>query len=148
MSLVTRIEKEYLAAYKAKQEVTLLVLRAVKTACKLKQVELGRELDDADVLAVLQKEAKQRQEAMEQFTGANRPDLAEKEAAELVVLQSFLPEAMPEEELAGVVDATIAELGATSIKDMSKVMQSIMQAHKGRVDGKALSALVKARLAG
>ncbi len=148
MSLVKRIEQEYLAAYKAKQEVTLLVLRAVKTACKMKQVELGRELEDADVMAVLQKEAKQRQEAMEQFTAAGRTDLTEKEEAELVVLKSFLPEAMPEDEVKALVEATVTELGASSIKDMSKVMQAIMQSHQGRVDGKTLSSLVKARLSG
>ncbi|GAB7080696.1 GatB/YqeY domain-containing protein [Megalodesulfovibrio paquesii] len=146
MSLTQRIEQEYLAAYKAKQETVLLTLRAVKTSCKLKQVELKRPLEDADVLGVLQKEAKQRQEAIDQFTAANRQDLADKEAAELVVLKSFLPEAMSEEALAAVVDETIARLGAASIQDMGKVMQTVMAEHKGKVDGKALSALVKARL--
>ncbi|MCA1945797.1 MAG: GatB/YqeY domain-containing protein [Desulfovibrio sp.] len=146
MSLIQRIEQEYLAAYKAKQETVLLTLRAVKTACKLKQVELRRPLEDADVLGVLQKEAKQRQESIDQFTAAGRDDLAAKEAAELAVLRMFLPEAMPEEALRAVVDETVTHLGAASIQDMGKVMQAIMAEHKGKVDGKALSALVKARL--
>ena len=146
MSLTQRIEQEYLAAYKAKQETVLLTLRAVKTACKLKQVDLKRPLEDADVLAVLQKEVKQRQESIEQFTSAGRQDLAEKEQAELVVLKTFLPQALSDDELKAVVDETVASLGAASIQDMGKVMQAIMAAHAGKVDGKALSALVKARL--
>lgn len=146
MSLTQRIEQEYLAAYKAKQETVLLTLRAVKTACKLKQVELRHPLEDADVLGVLQKEAKQRQESIDQFTAAGRDDLAAKEAAELAVLRMFLPEAMTEEALRAVVDETVTRLGADSIQDMGKVMQTIMAEHKGKVDGKALSALVKARL--
>ena len=85
-------------------------------------------------------------DSIDQFTAANRTDLAEKEAAELAVLKTFLPEAMSEEALRAVVDETIARLGAASVQDMSKVMQAIMAEHKGKVDGKALSALVKARL--
>lgn len=148
MSLQERIEKDYLVAYKAKDEVRVLVLRALKSACKLKQVELLRPLDDNDVLGVIQKEAKQRQESIAQFTAAARQDLADKEAAELAVLQGYLPQALSEDELRAVVEETVTRLGAASIQDMGKVMQTILAEHKGKADGKLVSALVKTRLAG
>ena len=92
------------------------------------------------------KEGKQRQDSIEQYTSAGRQDLADKEAAELAVIQSYLPKPLTEEELTALIDATIAEVGATSPREMGKVISAIMATHKGRVDGKALSAAVKARL--
>ena len=146
MSLTTRIEQDYIAAYKAKDALRLGVLRLLKTAAKNLQVELMRPVTDEELATVIQKQAKQRQDSIEQYTSAGRQDLADKEAAELAVIQSYLPKPLTEEELTALIDATIAEVGATSPREMGKVISAIMATHKGRVDGKALSAAVKARL--
>ena len=146
MSLTTRIEQDYIAAYKAKDALRLGVLRLLKTAAKNLQVELMRPVTDEELASVVQKQAKQRQDSIEQYTSAGRQDLADKEAAELAVIQSYLPKPLSEEELTALIDATIAEVGATSPREMGKVISAIMATHKGRVDGKALSAAVKARL--
>ena len=98
------------------------------------------------MLDLIIKEGKQRQDSIEQYTSAGRQDLADKEAAELAVIQGYLPKPLTEEELTALIDATIAEVGATSPREMGKVISAIMATHKGRVDGKALSAAVKARL--
>ena len=145
MSLTTRIEQDYIAAYKAKDALRLGVLRLLKTAAK-NLVELMRPVTDEELATVVQKQAKQRQDSIEQFTAANRPDLAEKEAAELSILKDYLPEPLSEEELAAAIDAAIAALGVTNMSGMGKVIQSVMGDYKGRVDGKAVSAAVKARL--
>ena len=150
MSLFEQIEKDYIQAYKAKDSVRLTVLRLLKTAVKNKLVDLcrpGGTLDDGEMMDLIIKEGKQRQDSIEQYTAAGRNDLADKEAAELVVLQSYLPKPLTEEELTAVIDAAIAETGAASPRDMGKVISAVMAAHKGRVDGKVLSAAVKARLA-
>lgn len=150
MSLFEQIEKDYIQAYKAKDSVRLTVLRLLKTAVKNKLVDLcrpGGTLDDGEMMDLIIKEGKQRQDSIEQYTAAGRSDLADKEAAELVVLQSYLPKPLTEEELTAVIDAAIAETGAASPRDMGKVISAVMAAHKGRVDGKILSAAVKARLA-
>ena len=149
MNLFERIEKEYIEAYKAKDTLRLGVLRLLKTSVKNKLVELkrpGGSLSDAEMLDVIIKEGKQRQDSIEQFTAANRPDLADKEAAELSILQDYLPKALSPEELDAVIGATISELHATSPRDMGRVIAAIMAAHKGQVDGKALSEAVRARL--
>ena len=149
MSLFETIEKDYVQAYKAKDAVRLTVLRLLKTAVKNRLVDLcrpGGTLDDAEMLDLIIKEGKQRQDSIEQYTSAGRQDLADKEAAELAVIQSYLPKPLTEEELTALIDATIAEVGATSPREMGKVISAIMATHKGRVDGKALSAAVKARL--
>ena len=144
MSLFETIEKDYVQAYKAKDAVRLTVLRLLKTAVKNRLVDLcrpGGTLDDAEMLDLIIKEGKQRQDS-----SAGRQDLADKEAAELAVIQGYLPKPLTEEELTALIDATIAEVGATSPREMGKVISAIMATHKGRVDGKALSAAVKARL--
>jgi len=139
MSLTTRIEQDYIVAYKAKDALRLGVLRLLKTAAKNLQVELMRPVTDEELATVVQ-------DSIEQFTAANRPDLAEKEAAELSILKDYLPEPLSEEELAAAIDAAIAALGVTNMSGMGKVIQSVMGDYKGRVDGKAVSAAVKARL--
>ena len=141
MSLFETIEKDYVQAYKAKDAVRLTVLRLLKTAVKNRLVDLC-----AEMLDLIIKEGKQRQDSIEQYTSAGRQDLADKEAAELAVIQSYLPKPLSEEELTALIDATIAEVGATSPREMGKVISAIMATHKGRVDGKALSAAVKAHL--
>ena len=146
MSLTTRIEQDYITAYKAKDALRLGVLRLLKTAAKNLQVELMRPVTDEDLAGVIQKQAKQRQDSIEQYTAANRKDLADKEAAELVILKEYLPEQLSEAELTAAIDAAIAALGVTGMSGMGKVIQSVMGEYKGRVDGKAVSTAVKSRL--
>ncbi|MDR1856547.1 MAG: GatB/YqeY domain-containing protein [Desulfovibrio sp.] len=149
MSLLERIEKDYVQAYKAKESVRLSVLRLVKTAVKNRLVALSRPggtLSDEETLEVLVKEGKQRQDSIDQFTKAGRTDLADREAAELAILQEYLPSPLTPEEISQAVDAAVAVVGATSSKDMGRVMSEIMSKHKGRVDGKALSEAVRRRL--
>lgn len=146
MSLAARIEKDFLTAYKAKDELTVSVLRMLKTAVKNRQVELMRPPTDEEVLAVVAKQVKQRQESVEQFKAAGRAEMAAKEAAEQVVLEGYLPTRLTEDELAALVDEVIAATGAAGMKDMGKVMSAAMAKAAGRADGKLLSSMVKSRL--
>ncbi|MGE9985146.1 GatB/YqeY domain-containing protein [Desulfovibrio sp. SGI.169] len=150
MSLSEQIEKEYIQAYKAKDAVRLTVLRLLKTAVKNRLVDLrrpGGSLSDEEMLDVIIKEGKQRQDSIDQYRAANRADLADKEAAELKILQEYLPRALSPEELTALIENTVTELQAASPKDMGRVISTIMGSYKGRVDGKVLSEAVKKRLA-
>lgn len=146
MSLLEQIEKDFIVAYKAKDSLRLGVLRLLKTAAKNLQVEQMRPVTEEELLALIQKQAKQRQDSIEQFTAANRTDLADKEAAELTVLKDYLPEQLTAEELDAAVGAAIEATGAAGMAGMGKVIQEVMAKYKGRVDGKLVSAAVKARL--
>lgn len=147
MSLLNAIEKDYLTAYKARDEVRVAVLRMLKTAIKNAAVELRREPNDGEVLDLVARQLKQRKESIEQFTKGGRPELAERERLEMEVLQGYLPTQLNPEELECAVDAIIAQTGASGMKDMGRVMQALTAKHKGQIDGKAASALVRARLA-
>lgn len=146
MSIAEQIDKDYIQAYKTKDQVRLGTLRLLKTAAKNRQVELMRPLEDNDYMDVLLREIKQRQDSIEQYTAAGRTDLAEKESAEASVLQAYLPAQLSEAELAEVVERTVAPLLDGGMKNMGKAISAIMAEYKGRVDGKAVSAAVKARL--
>lgn len=144
--LLARIASDYTSAYKAREQQRLDVLRLLKTAMTRLEKELKRDLTDEDAMQVLLKEAKQRKDSIDEFTKAGRQDLADKEAAELAILEQYLPTPLTTAELEAAVDEAITETGASSMKDMSSVMQRVMQQHKGRVDGKSVSALVRSRL--
>ncbi len=146
MNLVKLIETDYIAAYKAKDNLTLNVLRLLKTAMKNFQVEHKKEPDDADVLDLLSKQYKQRQDSIAQFTHANRLDLAEKENAELSVLQRYMPVQLQGEKLEAAVKKAIFACGASSARDMGKVMQILLVEYKGQIDGKVASEMVKKAL--
>ncbi len=146
MSIAEQIEKDYIQAYKAKDQVRLGTLRLLKTAAKNKQVELMRPLTDDDIMTVIIRELKQRQDSIEQFTAAGRSDLADKEAAEAEVLKGYMPAQLTEEELAEVVEKVCEPLLEGGMKNMGQAISAIMAEYKGRVDGKAVSAAVKARL--
>ena len=146
MSLSERIEKDYVTAFKAKKTDEVAVLRMLKAAVKNKQVDLRRELTDSEILDVLAKQVKQRQESIDQFRAAGRIDLAEIEEREHLILRTYLPTALSSIELEEAVALTIQTLGASGMKDMGKVMNAILGEHAGRVDGKELSALVRAKL--
>ncbi|MEF3695837.1 GatB/YqeY domain-containing protein [Desulfolutivibrio sp.] len=146
MNLTDRIEKDYLAAYKARDEVRVSVLRMLKSAAKNRQVELLRPLSDDELAEVLVKQAKQRRESIEQFGRAGRDDLRDKEERELSVLIEYLPSPLTEDELLREVDQAIAELGAQSVKDMGRVVSAVLAKHKGRADGKRVSDMARSRL--
>src|SRR5262245_3626575 len=147
MPIIDQIDRDLTQAMKARQAERLSALRMIKTALKLRQTEVGDQMDDAESLRVLTTLLKQRRDAAEQYRAAGRPDRAEKEEAEGVIIQSYLPEAPGEEELAAVLEETIKETGASSMKDMGSLMKAVRAKLAGKnVDGKALSDLVKARL--
>lgn len=147
MSLLQKIDADYIEAYKAKATVKVAVLRHLKTAIKTRMAE-GRDkgVTDDDVLDLIAKQVKQRKDSFEQYTKAGRDDLAKVEAEELGELEQYLPRPLDDEELAAAIDKAVADLGATGVQDMGKVMQAVLNAHKGQVDGKKASALVRSRL--
>lgn len=151
MSLKDRISEDIKTAMKAKDKLRLETVRSIKKVI-LEEESTARgkgqdELTADQELAILTRLAKQRKDAIEQYNNANRSDLAEKEAAELTIIEEYLPAQMSDEEIAAVVDDLIAKTGAASAKDMGKVMGPAMKALKGRADGAKVQALVKAKLA-
>lgn len=147
MSLLSRIEQDYITAYKAKDALRLSVLRLVKAALKNLAVDKRRDVTEEEAVDVLLKQAKQRQDSIAQFEAGNRQDLADKEKAELDLIREYLPTFLEGDALAAVVDAAIKKVGAAGPADMGKVIGAIMAEHKGKVDGKAVSDMVKAKLA-
>lgn len=133
-------------AMRAKDSVALDAVRAVKSALKLAEIEAGRDLADPEVHALIQKAIKQRRDSIEQFKAGGREDLVEKEAAQLKVLEKFLPAQLSEAEVAALVDEAAASTGAAGPKDMGKIMAALMPKVKGRADGGLVSRLVKAKL--
>jgi uncharacterized protein len=148
MSIVQRIDQDLTEALKARQAERLGALRMVKTALTLRQTEVSGSLSDEDALRVLNTLIKQRRDAAEQFRAARREDLAQKEEREATVIQEYLPRGATAEEMARAVEDAVAETGATSPKDMGAVMKAARAKLQGQtIDGKALSDLVKTRLA-
>jgi uncharacterized protein YqeY len=146
MSLKADLQNEFKDAMRAKDELRKTTLRMALAAIKQIEVDEKKELDDADVLRVLQKEVKSRQEAIAEAETANRPDLIEEGIQEIAVLEAFLPQALSEAELETIVAETIAEAGASSPADMGKVMKAIMPKIAGRADGGQVSQLVRQKL--
>ncbi len=150
MSLISaRITEDLKTAMRARDTIALETVRALKSAIKYAAIEkLGADadLDDPDAIAVVRKEIKKRQDSVQQFESAGRQELADKEKAEIVVLEKYLPAAMSHEELVALVEAVIAELGATSKKDMGRVMKLVGERTEGRADGKTVSSEVSKRL--
>ncbi len=146
MCLSARIERDYIAAYKAKDALILSVLRLLKSAVKNMQVEKMRPLTDEEVFEVVMRQVKQRQDSITQYSEAHREDLAAKEQAELDILQQYMPPPLETEALAGVIDAAIAAIPGATMREMGKVMNSILAEYKGRVDGKVLSDMVREKL--
>lgn len=146
MSLKERISEDMKAAMRAKDTERLGTIRMLQAAIKQREVDERITLDDAQILAVLEKMVKTRKESLEQFTTAGRADLAEKEASEIAQLQAYLPEQLSAAELDAVITAAIASSGATSIKDMGKVVAAVKQHAAGRADMGAVSAIIKTKL--
>ncbi len=149
MSIPDQITKDITTAMKAREEQRLSTLRMVKSALKNKEIDKRAPLDDKEALAVLSTLIKQRKDSIEQFTKGNRPELAEKEAAEITIIESYMPKAVGEDEIAATVRATIAEMGSPTMKDMGTVMKNVMAkfaASGQRVDGRVVSETVKREL--
>jgi len=150
MSIPEQIQKDLTEAMRARQELRLSTLRMIKAAFKNKEVEKRGALDDKEALAVLGTLIKQRKDSIEQFTRGGRQELADKEAAEIGIIESYMPRAAGEEEVTSGVRAVIAEMGSPTMKDMGAVMKNVMArfAARTRVDGKQVSEIVKRELSG
>jgi hypothetical protein len=146
MTLKERISEDMKAAMRARDAARLSAVRLLLAALKQKEVDERVELSDADVLGIIEKMMKQRRESIVQYEKAARADLAEQEKFEIGVLQAYLPQQMPEAEVAQAVAAAIAESGASGVKDMGKVMALLKPRLAGRADMGRVSAQVRAKL--
>ncbi|MGA2983804.1 MAG: GatB/YqeY domain-containing protein [Terriglobia bacterium] len=147
MSIAEKVEKDLVVALKAQEALKLSVLRMMKAALMNKKVELGKAVDDLEALAVLRTLAKQRRESVEAFRKGGRDDLADKEEAEIKIVEAYLPAAANEEDIDAAVTAAIAETGASTAKDLGKAMKAAMAKLAGKnADGKRVSEKVRARL--
>jgi uncharacterized protein YqeY len=148
MSLKLRLTDDMKSAMKGGDKRRLDVIRLVNAAIKQREVDERIQLDDAQVLAVLEKMLKQRKDSVTQYTAAGRSDLADQETYEIGVIEAYMPAKLGEAELAAIIDAAIASTGASGPKDMGKVVAAVKAAAAGRADMGAVAGMVKARLGG
>ena len=150
MSLKEKIGEDIKTAMKAKDKIRLQTVRSIKKAILDKEVELrpqGQDsLNEVQEIELLSQQAKQRRDSIEQFKNADRNDLADKESQELAIIETYLPEQVSDREIETVVDKIIADSGASSLKDLGKVMGPAMKELKGKADGKKIQELVKSKL--
>jgi uncharacterized protein YqeY len=146
MKFNVKIEQDMVTAAKAKDKISLSALRMIKTAIHNREIDLKRELSEAEFFQVLSSMVKQRKDSIEQFAKGGRVDLVENEESELKVIQSFMPAQMSEEDVNREIRLAIAETGSVSVKDMGKVMKVLMPKLTGKADGKAVGEKVKAAL--
>ena len=147
MTLIARLEDELTVAMKERDSARRDALRLILSSLRSAEKELQRPLHEDEELQVLQRERKRRVESIEAFEAAGRDEQAAKEEAELDVLEEFMPEPLSEDELERIVDDAIAEVGATSMRDLRRVMADVMPQIAGRADGSAVSQLVREKLA-
>lgn len=148
MSLVDKLTEEMKTAMKSRDEVRLSTIRLVKSALKYEEIAKGHQLSDDETVAVIAREAKKRREAVEGAEQAGRTDIADKERAELEVLQEFLPKQLDEQEITKIVRDTMSEVGAAGPKDKGRLMGALMPKVKGRADGKLVNQVVERLLQG
>jgi len=151
MTLTEQIQKDITDAMRARDELRLSTLRMVKSALKNREIDKMAPLDDKESLQVLSTLIKQRKESVEQFTKGGRQELADKETAEIAMIEAYMPKAAGEEQIVAGVKAVIAEMGSPTIKEMGAVMKNVMARFSGagiRVDGKQVSEAVKKELGG
>jgi hypothetical protein len=151
MSLIEQIQKDITSAMKAREEHRLSTLRMVKTALKNREIEKMAPLDDQEARQVLTTLIKQRKDSVEQFTKGGRPAMADRETAEIALIETYLPKAAGQAEMVAGVKAVIAEMGSPTMKDMGTVMKNVMARFAAagmRVDGKVVSEAVRGELAG
>jgi hypothetical protein len=143
MSLHEDIEEDLKKSLKAKDEIRISTLRMARSAIKYKEVEQRKKLEDDEILKVLSSLVKQHKDSIEEFKKGRREDLVQRETRELEILQSFMPAQLTEEEVTSVVTRTIAEIGASSMTDMGRVMKMAMERFAGQADGKKINEIVK-----
>ena len=148
MALKDRLDQDLKTAMREKAQLRLDTIRMLKSAIKYREIELMKPLDDAAIHGVIASEVKRRRDSVEQYTAGHRQDLADKEAAEIAILQAYLPQQLGADELRAKVEAAVAAVGAQGMKDMGKVMKALLPEVQGRAEGSAVSDLVKARLSG
>lgn len=148
MSLKDELNTAMKEAMKAKDSLRLNAIRLIRTAVKNREIDERRELEDQDIIGVLSSLAKQRKESALVYRENDRIELAEKEEAELALIQEFLPSQLSDEEVRALIEAAVGETGASSMKEMGKVMKIVTGKTLGRADGRRVSELVKARLSG
>ena len=150
MSLKEQIGEDIKTAMKAKDKLRLQTVRSIKKAILEKEVELRpkgiESLTQEQEIELLSQQAKQRRDSIEQFNNAGRDDLADKESQELAIIETYLPEQASESEIEAIIEGIIADSGASTLKDLGKVMGPAMQQLKGKADGKKIQALVKSKL--
>jgi uncharacterized protein len=147
MSLIARIEDELKEAMRARDQERTDTLRMTLSSLRSAEKELQRPLKEDEELQVLQRERKRRTEAAEAFRAGDRAEQADKEERELAVIEEFMPEPMSEEDIERIIDDAIAETGATSLRDLGRVMADVMPQVAGRADGSSVSQLVREKLA-
>ena len=148
MALREKLDEDLKSAMRAKDSLRMNTIRALKSAVKYREIELMKPLDDAGILGVMATEIKRRRDSVEQYRAGNRADLADKEEAEIKILQEFLPQQLTPAEVEAKVIEVIARVGAQGPKDMGAVMKALLPEVQGRADGKVVSEFVKQRLAG
>jgi len=148
MTLKDRLNEAMKEAMRAKAPLRLSTIRLVRSAIKNREIEARCELDDPEVIGVLSTLVKQRRESAQVYRENDRVELAEKEEEELAIIQEFLPAQLDEEEIRGIIEEAVAAVGAASMKEMGQVMKIVAARTTGRADGRLVSELVKARLAG
>jgi uncharacterized protein len=148
MALREKLDEDLKSAMRAKDSLRMNTVRGLKSAIKYREIELMKPLDDAGILGVVSTEIKRRRDSVEQYRAGHRPDLADKEEAEIKILQEFLPQQLSPAEVEAKVAEVIARVGAQGPKDMGAVMKALLPEVQGRADGKVVSELVKQRLAG
>lgn len=146
MSILEQITADMKNAMKAKDKVALTAIRALKTAITNAEKGGNSELSDTDIISIIRKQVKQRQDSIIQYSEAGRPELAEIEEAEISILEKYLPQALSEDEVKAIIQGIINDTGANSMADMGKVMKAAQEKCQGRAEGKLLSQLVKASL--
>jgi uncharacterized protein YqeY len=148
MALKEQLDADLKASMRSQDAARLSVIRMLKSAIKYREIEAMKPLDDAGVLQVISGEIKRHKDSVEQFRAGNRPELVQKEEAEIAVLQGYLPAQLGEAELRALVEAAVVKTGASGPRDMGTVMKALQPEVQGRADGKLVSELVKARLSG
>jgi uncharacterized protein len=146
MSLEERLVEEMKQTMKSNDKLRLSTIRMIRSALKNKEIELRKKLEDEEVVKVIQVMVRKGEESVEQFQIGGRMDLVEKEKKEIEILKSFLPQPLSQEEILKIIDQSIQEAQASSLKDIGKVMKSVMPKIGGKADGKLINQLVKERL--
>jgi uncharacterized protein YqeY len=146
MNLEEKLFEEMKQAMKTNDKIRLSTIRMIRSSSKNKEIELRRKLEDEDIIKVIQGMVRKGEESIEQFQAGGRNDLVEKEKMEIEILKSFLPQPISQEEIIKIIDETIQETQASSLKDLGKVMKAVIPRLGGKADGKVINQLVKERL--